>query len=91
MKICISLPVTMRRHVHGNSVYKCCYVGPMIAIEATHKNLLRLTPSRMLRNEQTRNQAQSALAKLGANHQLTQIAKERLVQIDALKAPAANP
>ena len=39
--------------------------------------------------------AQSAydqlLAKLGANHQLTQIAKERLVQIDALKAPAANP
>ena len=39
--------------------------------------------------------AQSAyeqlLAKLGAKHQLTEIAKARLAQIDALKAPAAAP
>jgi hypothetical protein len=39
--------------------------------------------------------AQSAygqlLAKLGAKHQLTEIAKERLAQIDALKASAASP
>ena len=61
MQISVSLPVCVGHHVNGHTIYRNIYVCSVIEIEPSQKELLGLTATRMLTNEQARNQSQYLL------------------------------